>query len=119
MTMVISGADKAIYVYRNGNPIGRAPVEITGSGALGDHVFSVLEGKTGRKSILAPDREARRWMSVTSTGRRVDAEDIKSRLRMNPEFATKVYDAIAPGTTVIVTDRPVARKPRPQAILES
>jgi L,D-transpeptidase catalytic domain len=35
ITMVVSAADKAIYVYRNGNPIGRAPVEI-GRGALGD-----------------------------------------------------------------------------------
>jgi hypothetical protein len=42
--MVMSGADKAIYVYRNGNPIGRARVEIGGRGALGDHVFSLLGG---------------------------------------------------------------------------
>jgi hypothetical protein len=38
ITMVMSGADKAIYVYRNGNPIGRARVEIRGRGALGNHV---------------------------------------------------------------------------------
>ena len=30
ITMVMSGADKAIYAYRNGNPIGRAEVEICG-----------------------------------------------------------------------------------------
>src|SRR4051812_612002 len=34
VTMVVSAADKAIYVYRNGEPIGRAPVEVSGSGAL-------------------------------------------------------------------------------------
>jgi hypothetical protein len=45
--MVMSGADKAIYAYRNGNPIGRARVEICGRGALGDHVFSLLEATTG------------------------------------------------------------------------
>jgi hypothetical protein len=28
--MVMSGADKTIYAYRNGNPIGRAGVEICG-----------------------------------------------------------------------------------------
>ena len=28
ITMVVSAADKAIYVYRNGNVIGRAPVEV-------------------------------------------------------------------------------------------
>ena len=39
ISIVVSAADKAIYVYRNGEPIGRAPVEISGSEALGDHVF--------------------------------------------------------------------------------
>ena len=51
ITMVVSAADKAIYVYRNGNPIGRAPVEIGGRGALGNHVFSMLEGTTGRHEL--------------------------------------------------------------------
>ena len=63
ITMVVSAADKAIYVYRNGNPIGRAPVEIGGRGSLGDHVFSMLEGTTGRQSSLAPGRAARQWMT--------------------------------------------------------
>jgi hypothetical protein len=95
--MVMSGADRAIYVYHNGNPIGRARVEIGGRGALGDHVFSLLEGTTGHMSSLVLGRQTRRWMWVTSRGRRADAEKIASRLRMNPEFAGKVYEMIAPG----------------------
>src|SRR5947207_1276015 len=78
ITMVVSAADKAIYVYRNGNPIGRAAIEIGGFGRLGDHVFSLLEGTTGRESSLAPGRAGRRWMSVTSGGGG-DAEKIASR----------------------------------------
>ena len=50
ITIVVSAADRAAYVYRNGNPIGRAAVEIVGSGSLGDHVFSLLEGTTDRES---------------------------------------------------------------------
>ena len=119
ITMVVSAADKAIYVYRNGNPIGRAAVEIGGFGRLGDHVFSLLEGTTGRLSTLAPGRAARRWMSVTSSSRSVPAEKIASRLRINPEFAHKVYDTIEPGTTVIITDQPVVRSRRNAAIIES
>jgi len=118
ITIVVSAADRALYVYRNGNPIGRAAVEINGRGSLGDRVFSLLEGTTGRESSLAPGREARRWMSVTSVGRPVDAEKIASRLRVNPEFASKVYDTITPGTTVIITDRPVVRESGNAAILE-
>src|SRR5437763_2329360 len=119
ITMVVSAADKALYVYRNGNPIGRAPVEVSGLGKLGDHVFSLLEGTTTRQRSLAPGRAARRWMSVTSSGRSIPAEKIASRLRINPEFAHKVYDTIEPGTTVIITDQPVVRSRRNAAIIES
>ena len=38
-------------------------------------------------------------------------EKLASRLRFSPEFAHKVADEIAPGTTVIVTDAPAVRKP--------
>ena len=41
----------------------------------------------------------------------VDAEKLASRLRFSAEFALKVADEIAPGTTVIVTDAPAVRKP--------
>jgi hypothetical protein len=119
ITMVVSTADKAIYVYRNGNPIGRASIEITGRGSLGNHVFSMLEGTSGFMSFLVPGKQARKWMRVTSSGRPAEAEEIASRLRMNPEFAGKVYDTLAPGTTVIVTDQPVVRKRGNAAILEN
>ncbi|HMJ63501.1 MAG TPA: hypothetical protein VK493_17145, partial [Bryobacteraceae bacterium] len=118
VTIVVSAADRAAYVYRNGNPIGRAAVEIVGSGSLGDRVYSLLEGTADRESSLAPGRAARRWMSVTSKGRSVPAEKIAERLRINPEFAQKVYDVIQPGTTVIITDQPVVRSRGNAAILE-
>jgi len=118
ITIVVSGADRALYVYRNGNPIGRAAVEIEGRGSLGNHVYSLLEGMTDRQSSLAPDRAARRWMSVTSSGRSVPAEKIAARLRINPEFAQKVYDTLKPSTVVIITAQPVVRSRGNAAILE-
>jgi hypothetical protein len=118
ITMVVSAADRALYVYRNGNPIGRASLEIDGRGSLGDHVYSLLEGTTDRQSSLAPGRAARRWMTVTSRGRNVPAEKIAARLRVNPEFGQKVYDTLQPGTTVIITDQPVVRNRGKAAILE-
>jgi hypothetical protein len=118
VTIVVSAADRALYVYRNGNPIGRASVEINGRGSLGDHVYSLLEGTTERQSSLAPGRAARKWMTVTSRGRSVPAEKLAERLRVNPEFANKVYDTIEPGTTVIITDQPVVRNRGKTAILE-
>jgi L,D-transpeptidase catalytic domain len=111
ITIVVSSADDALYVYRNGNPIGRAAVQISGRGRLGDSVFTLLEGSTGKPSQLAPGREARRWMRVSSAGRPVEADEIASRIRFNTEFAQKLADELKPGTTVIVTDQPVVRNP--------
>lgn len=119
VTMVVSRADQAIYVYRNGTPIGRAAVEVRGTSALGNHVFTALEGTTRRESSLAPGREARRWTCVTSSGGRVDADEIASRLRVNAEFAGKVYDTITAGTTVVITDQPVVRSRRNADVFEN
>jgi hypothetical protein len=115
ITIVVSSADDALYVYRNGSPIGRGAVQVAGSGSLGNHVFTLLEGSTGKPSQLAPGREARRWMRVTSQGRPVEAEQLASRIHFNPEFAQKLADEIKPGTTVIVTDQPVVRKSIPDS----
>jgi lipoprotein-anchoring transpeptidase ErfK/SrfK len=116
-TIVISAADKALYVYRNGEAIGRAAVDIRGK--LGNHVFSMLEGSTGKASRFVPGREGRRWMCVTSQGRKADADEIADRISFHPDFASKLYDTIAPGTTIVVTDQPVVRSRRNAAILES
>ena len=95
---------------RNAARAVRAALEVKGR-RLGEHVFTLLEGKSGKPSQLAPGREAGRWMRVDGEGRSVDAEKLASRLRFSPEFAHKVADEIAPGTTVIVTDAPAVRKP--------
>jgi hypothetical protein len=116
ITMVLSGADRALYVYRNGNPIGRAALQVRGS--LGNHVFTLLEGKTGKASRVAPGREAKRWTRVSSEGRGIDSDELASRLIFNPEFAAKLYDTLSPGATVIVTDHPLVRSRRTSAIIE-
>jgi len=111
VTIVLSGSDRVIYVYRNGNPIGRAAIEMRGRGRLGSHVFTLLEGARDKTSAWVPGRPARKWMRVsTERGPRVDADDLGRRIAVNPVFAAKLYDTIQPGTTVIVTDDPVARK---------
>jgi hypothetical protein len=73
ITIVVSSADKAIYVYRNGNPIGRAVLEVKGR-RLGEHLFTLLEGTTGKPSQLAPGRQAGRWMRVDGAGRDATGE---------------------------------------------
>jgi hypothetical protein len=120
ITIVISSTDKAMYVYRNGEPIGRASVEvgakgITGRAKLGSHVFTMLEGTTGRPSRFTPNHEEARWMRVTSEGRAVDPDSLASRLHFSSAFADKLAPELKPGTTVIVTDQQVVRKPVTQS----
>ena len=67
ITIVLSSKDRALYVYRNGNPIGRATLDT--KGRLGEHVFTLLGGSTGQASQLAPGREAGRWLRVDGEGR--------------------------------------------------
>jgi lipoprotein-anchoring transpeptidase ErfK/SrfK len=112
ITILVSAADRTLYVYRNGNPIGRAALTISGRGPVGGHVFALLEGVTEKPSWWAPGRAARKWMRVTTddVGRRIDPDDLAPRLHFNPEFATKLYDVVEAGTTIIVTDQPAIRK---------
>ena len=119
ITIVVSAADKALYVYRNGEPIGRAPVVVSRRGALGDHAPSRPLDRhhpTGpaRRPPAGPRKD-----DCDQRRRNVDADQIASRLHINPEFAAKAYDTIAPGTTVIITDQPVVRKRVNAAVLES
>lgn len=106
VTILVSAADRAIYVYRNGQPIGRANIEVKGK--LGDHVFTMLEGTGGGESPFAPGRTARNWMSVS--GSRGSPHDLAPKVRFSQEFAEKLYDVLSPGATIVVTDRPAARK---------
>jgi len=110
ITMLVSAADKTLYVYRNGEPIGRAAIEVNGK--LGGHVFTLLDGVTAADSALVPGRPARIWMSVQSdaASRSTDVAALAQRVRISPEFAGKVYDTLKPGATLIVTDQPIVRK---------
>jgi hypothetical protein len=110
ITMLVSAADKTFYVYRNGEPIGRAAIEVNGK--LGGHVFTLLDGVTAADSALVPGRPARIWMSVQSdaASRSADVAALAKRVRISPEFAGKVYDTLKPGATLIVTDQPAVRK---------
>jgi hypothetical protein len=106
ITILVSSADRALYVYRNGIPIARGAVEIAGTEPLGGHVFTMLEGSSERWSLLAPFRKARNWMRVASEdGTKASSfDELSARIRTHPEFAGKIYDLLTPGATIIVTD---------------
>jgi hypothetical protein len=111
VSILVSAADRAIYVYRNGQPIGRAGIEVRGR--LGNQIFTMMEGVTGFSSPWAPGRPARKWMCVQgdASGRNIDPRQLGRLVQCPPEFAAKVYDMLAPGATIVVTDAPAVRRP--------
>jgi hypothetical protein len=47
-------------------------------------------------------------MSVS--GSRGSPHDLAPKVRLSQEFAQKLYEVLSPGATIVVTDRPAARK---------
>ena len=100
VSIIISGADRAAYVYRNGVEIGRTPV----SGAerfSGSSVFTALESFDSSGQ--------REWISTASSGRRVpNLKDFANRVRFPSEFDDDIRSLVTPGTTLVITNLPVS-----------
>ena len=112
ITILASGADKTVYVYRNGIAIGRAALRIDQpTESLGGHAFTMLAGVAETSSAFVPGRPGHQWMAVKTDPKtnHNSLEDLARRVHVAPEFAEKVYNIVAPGTTIVVTDAPALR----------
>jgi hypothetical protein len=100
VSIIISGADRAAKVYRNGIEIGSTPV--SGVGRLsGTYVYTALDtvDSSGR----------REWISIASSGGRVpNLKDLANRVGIPLDFDADVRALITPGTTLVITDLPVS-----------
>jgi hypothetical protein len=116
VSVVISGPDQRLYVYRNGVLIGETAIEITDPRQpLGAGIFVALEGTTPEPSPFAPDRPKRRWMAVglpSESGKLPVRLDLADRIRLPADFSTRVYDLLEPGTSLVITDRPAVPETR-------
>jgi L,D-transpeptidase catalytic domain len=99
VSIIISGPDRAAYVYRNGVEIGRSPV--SGVERLsGSYVFTALQ------SLDSSGR--REWISTASSGRRApNLKDLVKRFRVSSAFDNDIQSLITPGTTLVITNLPV------------
>jgi hypothetical protein len=99
VSIVLSAADGAAYIYRNGVEIGRAPVGGL-KGFSGSHAFSALENV---------DANGRRdWLSVTSVGGATpDLKALADRMTVDPVILANTRALIVPGTSMVLTDAPV------------
>lgn len=103
VSLIISSADKTVYVYRNGVEIGRAgipnPQVIL---PLKDLVFTTLQGTDAEGHL--------RWAEVTATGESKSSESIflaAQKSGLPAAFLDKAKTVITPGATLVFTDRPV------------
>jgi hypothetical protein len=103
VSMIVSSADKTLYVYRNGVEIGRAgisnPQLIL---PLNKEVFSALNGLDSDGHV--------RWVEVTSAGKEGSNQSLflaAQKSGIPSEFLGKARGVISPGATIIFTDKPV------------
>jgi hypothetical protein len=103
VSLLVSSADKTLYVYRNGVEIGRAGMPNSQVvSPLNNRVFSALKGMDEQGHL--------RWVEVTAAGKDRSSESLfaaAQKSRLPTEFLTKAKEVITPGATIIFTDKPV------------
>jgi hypothetical protein len=100
VSVVVSSADGVAYVYRNGIEIGRASIGGL-HGMKGSYVYSALADvdSQGRRS----------WLSIASAGG--NPPNIKAligHVNLDQQFLVNARALITPGTSLILTDKPVS-----------
>ena len=99
VSIIVSSADGAAYVYRNGIEIGRAPVGGL-SGFTGWHVYSALDD-------VDTDGQ-HEWLSTVGDGGSTpNIHEMAKHVSVDQQFLDGVRTLITLGTTLILTDAPV------------
>jgi hypothetical protein len=107
LTLLVSGADRALVVLREGIEIGRAPLGAGGALPGGTRAFQLLEGPAPGSS---PERPRRHWVQVLGEPL-PDPAALARAIALAPEYAALVQEALAPGATVVITDQPLRAAP--------
>lgn len=117
ISIVISSASRDVHVLRNGVEIGRAPISLLD----GDHHFAPATYVRTAQPVpgenpYAPGVPMMAWMMVgDSGGATVAAAQLARAVRMPREFTEPLFEALAPGAVLVLTDEPLepARRSAP------
>lgn len=113
LSILVSGADRRVLVFRDGVEIGRARIDVADPQLpLGTHVFVARDGITPGANPHLPGAPVPRWIALDVPGGQDPAGEPLSLQRMErvalpPAFAALVYPLLLPGTTLMVTDAAV------------
>ncbi|MCR6699739.1 MAG: L,D-transpeptidase [Dokdonella sp.] len=117
LSVLVSLRERRVFVLRNGAGIGEARLGADPDIALHGSVLLVMGDRTeDAPSVLDPERPRHQWTIYPILGD--DAASIALlQLRLQqarpldlpPPFARRLYAALAPGATVLLTDLPAVR----------
>lgn len=130
LSVLVSVLDQRVFVMRNGVAIGEAALSIDPAFKVNGSVLMVMGEETeDAPSLLDPEQKRHRWTAYPLLG--ADAESLAvlqlqwqgRALQAAPAFTRKLYQALTPGATVLLTDLPAVRTPEAaqdlQPVLES
>ena len=108
VSIVLSQGSQRIVVYRNGIEIGRARIAVSGETPLMNHALILTEGPSSVPDPYVPDASKYRWLRLGvpghmgEDGTQVDPTAV-ARIKIPPDFVTKVNGILTPGATLFVT----------------
>ena len=113
VSVLLSGADRQVFVYRNGIEIGRSRIaKRDSSQLLGTHVLMVKQEAVAVAGGAAPAKTGPSWMLVGIAGH-ADEDgkpanaDAVSNVVIPRVFEESVAPLLTPGVTMLVTDLPM------------
>jgi lipoprotein-anchoring transpeptidase ErfK/SrfK len=115
VSIVLSQASQRIVVYRNGIEIGRARLTVLGDAPLAAHALVLAEGASGISDPYVPDPAKFRWLRIGvpghlgEAGSSVDPAAL-ARIKIPPDFVTRLNGILTPGATVFVTDEALSAR---------
>ncbi|HRP72198.1 MAG TPA: L,D-transpeptidase [Luteimonas sp.] len=129
VSVLVSVADRRVFVLRNGITIGEAALQVDDGFTVGGTVLMVVGDNTRpAPDAVDPAPAQRRWSAHPILGLDADAMAMLQMrlqdrpLRVDEAFSQRLRDLLVPGTTVLLTDLPAVR-PDPsmplQPLLES
>jgi L,D-transpeptidase catalytic domain len=99
VSIIVSSADRAAYVYRNGAEIGRTRINPVAR-LSGSYVYTALDAFDANGQ--------REWMAtVSNRGRAPNVTEVANQLGIPPEFDADMRGVITPGTSLVLTNLPV------------
>ena len=121
VNVLISTADRKIYVYRNGVEIGFSEIRIKDpQRPVAEGIFTILDGYADHENPWVPGKPAPLWMTVWTdapagisqeTAWQDEASEL-NRISIPSFFSTRVWEILKSGSTIVITNRAASPETR-------